>query len=114
MCPVCKKETRHCTKDTQERPVSKMRRIWCEDCRARAVSFTLGKSETGTRDFEKEFAVSRHQPFGKTTDYVKCIEEADSAKMAKLIRLVGMLLQTKIYLFWYKNSRAYSSDCSNG
>ncbi len=32
-CPVCKRETRHCTIDTYESPVSKMRRIWCENCR---------------------------------------------------------------------------------
>jgi ABC-type ATPase with predicted acetyltransferase domain len=50
--------------------------------------------------FKKEFAASRHQPFGKTSDYTKCIQKADPAKMAKLIKLVGMLLQTKVYLFW--------------
>jgi hypothetical protein len=52
--------------------------------------------------FKKEFASSRHQPFGVASDYVKCIENVDSAKLAKLIKLVGMLLQTKIYLFWNK------------
>ena len=52
--------------------------------------------------FEKEFAVSRHQPFGKISDYVQSIENADSDKMVKLIKLVGMLLQTKVYLFWSK------------
>jgi ABC-type transport system involved in cytochrome c biogenesis ATPase subunit len=52
--------------------------------------------------FRKEFAVSRHQPFGKTSDYVKCIENADSGKIAKLVKIVGMLLQTKVYLFWSK------------
>jgi hypothetical protein len=50
--------------------------------------------------FKKEFAVSRHQPFGKASDYVKCIENADSAKLAKLLKLVGVLLQAKVYLFW--------------
>ena len=50
--------------------------------------------------FRKEFAVSRHQPFGKTSDYVQCIKNADSGKMAKLAKIVGMLLQTKVYLFW--------------
>jgi hypothetical protein len=50
--------------------------------------------------FKKEFAVSRHQPFGKTSDYVLSIKNADITKMAKLIKLVGMLLQTKVYLFW--------------
>ena len=52
--------------------------------------------------FKKEFAVSRHQPFGNTSDYTKCIENADSAKLAKLIKIVGMLMQTKVYLFWSK------------
>jgi hypothetical protein len=50
--------------------------------------------------FEKEFAASRHQPFGKTSDFIRCIEKADSAKIAKLVKIVGMLLQTKVYLFW--------------
>jgi hypothetical protein len=50
--------------------------------------------------FKKEFAVSRHQPFGKTSGYVSAVRNADCAKMAKLIKLAGMLLQTKVYLFW--------------
>ena len=53
--------------------------------------------------FKKEFTVSRHQPFGKTSDYVISIQKADPAKLAKLIKLVGMLLQTKVYLFWKQN-----------
>ena len=50
--------------------------------------------------FKKEFASSRHQPFGRASDYVKCIENANSEKLARLIKIVGMLLQTKVYLFW--------------
>lgn len=50
--------------------------------------------------FKKEFAVSRHQPFGKTSDYVKCVENADLPKIVKLTKIVGVLLQTKVYLFW--------------
>jgi hypothetical protein len=50
--------------------------------------------------FKREFAVSRHQPFGKTSDYYKSVKEADSHKMAKLLKIVGMLLQLKVYLFW--------------
>jgi hypothetical protein len=50
----------------------------------------------------KKFAVSRHQPFGKTSDYVASLRNADALKMAKLIKLVGMLMQTKVYLFWKK------------
>ena len=50
--------------------------------------------------FKKEFTSSRHPPFGKTSDYIKGIENADSEKLAWLIKIVGMLLQTKVYLFW--------------
>jgi hypothetical protein len=50
--------------------------------------------------FKKEFAASRHQPYGTTVDYVKCVENAEPAKLAKLIKLGGMLLQTKVCLFW--------------
>ena len=52
--------------------------------------------------FKKEFASSRHQPFGVASDYVRCIRNADSTKLSKLIKLVGLLLQTKVYLFWAK------------
>ena len=50
--------------------------------------------------FKKEFAVSRHQPFGKTTTYAKCVQDAGNQKIGKLIKLIGMLSQTKVYLFW--------------
>jgi ABC-type transport system involved in cytochrome c biogenesis ATPase subunit/GNAT superfamily N-acetyltransferase len=50
--------------------------------------------------FKKEFAVSRHKPFGKSADYVASILTAEPMKLAKLIKLVGMLQQTKVYLFW--------------
>ena len=53
--------------------------------------------------FKREFAVSRHQPFGKTTDYQIAIQKADPTKLAKLVKLVGMLMQTKVYLFWSNN-----------
>jgi hypothetical protein len=55
--------------------------------------------------FKKEFASSRHQPFGKTSDYIKGVENAGSEKLARLIKIVGMLLQTKIYLFWQKDKQ---------
>jgi len=50
--------------------------------------------------FKKEFAVSRHRPFGNTTDYRQCIHDADLVKLARLVKLAGLLSQTKIYLFW--------------
>jgi hypothetical protein len=50
--------------------------------------------------FKREFSSSRHQPYGKTSDYITAIKEANQAKLAKLIKLVGTLTQTKVYLFW--------------
>jgi GNAT superfamily N-acetyltransferase len=50
--------------------------------------------------FKKEFSATRHKPFGETVDYVKAIQNANLEKTAKLIKIVGMLLQTKVYLFW--------------
>ncbi len=50
--------------------------------------------------FKKEFAASRHEPFGKTIDYVKNVQIADNLKISKLIKILAMLSQTKVYLFW--------------
>jgi hypothetical protein len=50
--------------------------------------------------FRREFAVSRHQPFGKIADYVNSVHKAELPELGKLIKLVGMLSQTKVYLFW--------------
>ena len=54
--------------------------------------------------FKREFAASRHMPYGKTSDYVTSIKSADSDKISKLIKLFGMLRQTKVYLFWSASS----------
>ena len=55
MCPVCKRETRHYTKDTHDSFVSKTRRIWCEDCRVVQMQFkqTNGKWEQSVVDFQQ-------------------------------------------------------------
>jgi hypothetical protein len=37
------------------------------------------------------------------SDYATSIKDAKPKKMAKLIKLVGMLLQKKVYLFWMKS-----------
>jgi ABC-type ATPase with predicted acetyltransferase domain len=52
--------------------------------------------------FKREFASGRHMPYGKTTDYIADINNADDEKIKRLIKLTGMLLQTKVYLFWSK------------
>ncbi len=53
--------------------------------------------------FKKEVSSSRHQPYGKTSDYVNYIQTADNMKIAKLIKILAMLSQTKVYLFWKNN-----------
>ncbi len=50
--------------------------------------------------FRKEFLIGRHLPYGKSQEFKNAIAEAEVPKLAKLIRVVGMLLQSKVYLFW--------------
>ena len=48
----------------------------------------------------KEFAFG--EPFGRRADYVEGVGRAGLGKMVKLIGIVGVLLQLKVYLFWKK------------
>ncbi|MFQ6073945.1 MAG: ABC transporter ATP-binding protein [Candidatus Bathyarchaeia archaeon] len=48
--------------------------------------------------FMKEFF--SHKPYGKAKLFKERVDMADFGKLAKLIKIVGMLLQTKVYLFW--------------
>ncbi len=59
-------------------------------------------SRCGHPRFRKEFVISRHVPYGNTGEFKKAIRRADILKLAKLIKIVGMLLQKKAYLFWNK------------
>ena len=52
--------------------------------------------------FRKEIAANRHMPYGTAVVYAEGIKNANMERMAKLVKIVGMLLQTKIYLFWGK------------
>jgi len=52
--------------------------------------------------FRREFASMRHVPYGTTKAYREGIETADLEKLTKLVKIVGVLLQTKVYLFWRK------------
>ena len=55
-------------------------------------------SENKHPRFMKEF--SFHDPYGKSRLYKGAVENADLEKLTKLISICGMLLQTKVYLFW--------------
>ena len=56
--------------------------------------------------FMKEFFY--HKPYGKAKLFKEKLEKADFEKLAKLIRIVGLLLQTKVYLFWKKGCAVHS------
>ena len=43
-----------------------------------------------------------HKPYGKARHFKEKVGNADFEKLAKLIRIVGLLLQTKVYVFWKK------------
>jgi hypothetical protein len=53
--------------------------------------------------FMKEF--SFHDPYGKSKFFRNSVETADVEKLAKLIGICGMLLQTKVYLFWQSSAQ---------
>ena len=52
--------------------------------------------------FRKEIAANHHLPYGTTEAYAEGIKNANIERIAKLDKIVGMLLQTKVYLFWSK------------
>jgi len=43
-----------------------------------------------------------HKPYGKAEFLKEKVDKADFEKLEKLIEIVGLLLQTKVYLFWRK------------
>jgi hypothetical protein len=50
--------------------------------------------------FRKEIAAYRHVPYGTKKPYREGIETANLEKLVKLVKIVGVLLQTKVYLLW--------------
>jgi len=50
----------------------------------------------------KEAANVKGVAYTKTDEYARAIDCADLAKLARLIKSVGALLQVKAYLFWEK------------
>jgi len=53
-----------------------------------------------------------HIPFGRKEAYAKAVREASLERLARLMKVCGFLMQTKIYLFWENpnnSARAKSS-----
>ena len=42
----------------------------------------------------------RNLPWGYLEDYKRSVQEASLERVAGFIRIAGMLLQKKVYLFW--------------
>ena len=53
--------------------------------------------------FRREFAANRHMPYGTAAAYAEGVRNASMERMARLVKITGMLLQTKVYLFWRKS-----------
>lgn len=45
----------------------------------------------------------RRMPHGTAAAYSEGVKNASLERMARLVKIVGMLLQTKVYLFWRKS-----------
>jgi hypothetical protein len=43
-------------------------------------------------------------PYGTAAAYSEGVRNASVERMARLVKIVGMLLQTKVYLFWRKHA----------
>lgn len=53
--------------------------------------------------FRREIAAIRYMPCGSSAVYAEGVRNASMERMAKFVKIVGMLLQTKVYLFWRKS-----------
>ncbi|MBT0160783.1 GNAT family N-acetyltransferase [Candidatus Bathyarchaeota archaeon A05DMB-2] len=51
-----------------------------------------------------------HMPFGKKQTYAEEIHRASLERLARLIKVCGFLLQTKVYLFWKNSSSIQFSN----
>jgi hypothetical protein len=58
--------------------------------------------------FKREIDALRHMPYGTAAVYAEGVRNASIERIAKLIKIVGMLLQTKVYLFWQHTNKRHS------
>ena len=57
--------------------------------------------------FRKEFAISRHVPYGNSNEFKACVTKAGVSKLVRLVKIIGMLQQIKFYLFWRKSQTSF-------
>jgi len=74
--------------------LNKLRTLKLEDITRIREAFVKNKAPR----FMKYFFP--HQPYGRRKPYVEKLREASLERLAHLIKICGLLLQTKVYLFW--------------
>jgi ABC-type lipoprotein export system ATPase subunit len=50
--------------------------------------------------FKKDITCKRNEPFGKTSEYKTYVKNANNLLLGKLIKILAVLSQKKVYLFW--------------
>jgi len=78
--------------------LNKLRTLKLEDVARLKEAFIRNKAPR----FMKYFF--SYEPYGKQKLYRKKLMKASSERLAHLIKVCGLLLQTKVYLFWKKLS----------
>ncbi|MCK4434862.1 hypothetical protein KAU92_05175 [Candidatus Bathyarchaeota archaeon] len=52
-------------------------------------------------------------PYGIHKLFTQKIREANLEMLARLIKICGLLLQTKIYFYWKRHHKTVNSNCSH-
>ena len=71
---------------------------------SRLAELKAAFGHNGLPRFREVLGALRHKNGETVKDYRLELEKADLAKLARLIGVVGVLLQTKVYLFWSQQS----------
>ena len=60
----------------------------------------LVRENFGSVEVADVFKTRLHIPFGRKQAYAKEVMKANLERLARLIKVCGFLMQTKVYLFW--------------
>jgi hypothetical protein len=74
----------------------------------------LIRENFGSVEVADVFKTRLHIPFGRKEAYAKEVTEASLERLSHLIKVCNFLLQTKVYLFWEKNTGVLPQSKSHG
>ena len=66
----------------------------------------INKTKTALKQVKGIYAkrvASTKKAFLKKQEYHNIVDDADNQKLAKMLRILGFLTQTKVYLLWKQN-----------